>query len=157
MSVRQAILFGGEDAAQRGLHPEHGEIRPGDELRGHPLRLRPVGQVRGGREAAEHAAEDLVVPAQVLVQRVGEGVEAPVAAVVAAFHSESDQLLRVLDGQAAQQHLVEQGEDRGVGPDADGQREDRHQGEAGRLEKPPEGVPDVLQHSAHQASPRCLL
>ncbi len=52
---------------------------------------------------------------------------------IAAGDAQLRQLLRILDGQAAQPHRIEQLEDGGVGADAERQREDRHRGEGAAL------------------------
>src|SRR5271167_3579605 len=48
--------------------------------------------------------------------------------------------------QAAQQHLIEQRKDGGVGADAERQREHRHHGEAGRLDDLPQREAKILRH-----------
>jgi len=60
-----------------------------------------AGRRRGWRswEAAKHIGEDLVVLAEIAEHGMGDGITAPVAAVVAAHHGEQDELLRVLDGE----------------------------------------------------------
>ena len=59
------------------------------------------------------------------------------------------QLLGLRVGQRAQQHAVDDREDRGVGADAQGQREDRDQGEPGRAQQAPGGVADIAQQVIH--------
>ena len=115
-----------EDAPQRRLDPQHREVVPGDELR-----LEPLGAVvdadRGGNEPpAEHLSQRLGLLLVVLVDGIGVHPGAHVAAHVGALLIEHDQLIGTSHRQLAQQHLVDQREDRGVGPDPQGERQDRH-------------------------------
>jgi len=71
---------------------------------------------------------------------MGDGVAAPVAAVVAAAHGEKDELLGFLDGEKAQKDLVEEGEDGGVRADAQSQCEDGDGSEAGSAGKGAESI-----------------
>lgn len=49
----------------------------------------------------------------------------------------------------ARHNRVDQAENRGVGTDAQGKREDRNSGEAGRFSQHPEPQTDVLQERLH--------
>ena len=69
----------------------------------------------------------------------------------AALHAELDQLARVLDRQQAQQHLVDQGEDRRVGRDAERERQDGGGGEARIEPQQTDAVPDVLTERLEQS------
>ena len=58
-----------------------------------------------------------------------------------------DELLRVVDGQRAEEKRIDDGEDGGAGADADRQRQDRRRGERRRAPQRAERVADVLpQH-----------
>ena len=57
-----------------------------------------------------------------------------------------DELLGVRHGQRPQEHRIDDCEDRGVGPDAQGERQDGGGGKAAVLPQQPEAEPDVLQH-----------
>jgi hypothetical protein len=59
--------------------------------------------------------------------------------------AEEDEMLGILDGQRAKQDGVEQGEDGGVGADAEGEGEQGDEGEAGALEEAAEAETDVLE------------
>ena len=61
MAAEHPVLFGGEGTTQGRAHAQHREVGSGDELGGHPLGVRSIGEAHGRVEAAEHAAEDLVV------------------------------------------------------------------------------------------------
>ena len=71
-------------------------------------------------EAAEHAREDVVVVAELGVDRVRQFTAvAPVAAVAAALESDLHELVRIVNGQLSEQHLVDEREDRGIGANAE--------------------------------------
>src|SRR3982751_1051726 len=63
-----------------------------------------------------------------------------------------DQFVRLGDGQRAEQNGVDDAEDRAVDADAEGEREQRDQREAGSLPEAPHGVADVLRQGFHSAS-----
>jgi len=64
------------------------------------------------------------------------------------------QLVRLREGQRLQQQCVDEGEDRGVGADAEGERDDRDQGEDRRLDERANRVANVLSNGLHGATPR---
>jgi hypothetical protein len=68
---------------------------------------------------------------------------------VAAAHGQEGQLLRVLHRQAPQQDLIQQGEYRGVGADAEGQGKDGHHGEGLGLGEAAKGESEVLDEVSH--------
>ena len=57
-----------------------------------------------------------------------------------AAHGEKDEFLGILDGQEAQEDLVEEGKDSGICADAEGERQDGDGGEAGSAGKGAESV-----------------
>ena len=73
----------------------------------------------------------------VLVDRVRMHPRPHVAAVVRAVLVEHDQLFGSRDRQLPQQDLVDQREDRRIGPDAERQRQDRH---GGKQRTPPQSA-----------------
>jgi hypothetical protein len=77
------------------------------------------GQAQGDGGIEEQGRENLVVVPIVLVIRVGTGPEARVAGVE---RIDGGQPLGRRHGQRAQQNGVEEGEDGGIGPDAEGER-----------------------------------
>jgi len=64
---------------------------------------------------------------------------------VVARAAEEDELARVLHRQHAQQHFVDEREDRGVGADAESDRHQRDDGEERRACQPAPGVLNVPQ------------
>jgi hypothetical protein len=57
--------------------------------------------------------------------------------------AEAIELLRITHGQLLQHHGVDEGEDGGVGADAEGEREDNDETEGGRFAKRAKGKADV--------------
>src|SRR5580704_5875254 len=97
---------------------------------------------------------------------MGNGVAAPVAAVMAAAHGEEDEFLRILDGEEAEEDLVEKGENGGVGADAEGESQDSDSGETGSAGEGAESVLEVAKcgiergdgvHSADLILPESLV
>ena len=76
-------------------------------------------QVQGDGGVEEQGREDLVVVPIVPIIGVGTG---PEAGVVRVQSIDGGQPLRRLDGQGPPQHGVQQREDGGIGPDAQGER-----------------------------------
>jgi hypothetical protein len=56
-----------------------------------------------------------------------------------------DEALRVLEGQASQEEIVDKTEDRGVQSDAERKRTDRDESEGGRLPKFAKGKAEVVR------------
>ena len=68
---------------------------------------------------------------------------ARVVAVVVACAAEHDELLRILYGETAKEHLVDQREDGGIRADAERNREHRHRGEEGGPRQPPPCIAEI--------------
>jgi hypothetical protein len=66
---------------------------------------------------------------------------------VGASGSELDELLGMLDGKIAEEESIDQGEDGGVGTDAESERKNGDGGEPGVLGQDAEGVAQRLQQS----------
>ncbi len=151
MAAGDYIVRGGEDASEGGDNAESGKVGAGNQFHRHTFGLLAEGKARGIGKAAEHVGEDLVVLAEIAEHRMGDGVASPVAAVVAPFHGEQDELLGILDGEETEENLVEEGEDGGVGADAESQGEDGYGGEAGSAGEHAEGVLEVAKDDVEPA------
>ena len=110
---------------------EHRKVSSGDEFAVHALSLSVGADAQRGFPAAEHSAKDLVVIAEILVHGIGDLVAAIVAAVVLPAAPQQHKLLRILDREQAQEELVDQRENSGIGADAQGQRKHRDGNEDG--------------------------
>jgi hypothetical protein len=60
-------------------------------------------------------------------------------------------VLRIKHGQRPQQYRVNNAENGGIGPDANGQREHRHSGENWHLEQQAQAVTDILNKRMHSS------
>jgi hypothetical protein len=131
-----AVVGGGEIAALGGMHADRGE-----EIRGNlrdrdllgavgRLELAAIGAIN--REGAEHVLSRVPV----LEIRVGD--------VRIARLGQVDEAVRLRVGQGAQERQVDEAEDRGVRPDAEGERQHHDRGKAGRLGEQAEGVAQVV-------------
>ena len=126
------VVGGAEHAASRGRDAEHLEEAAADE---HSLRVSDLaapGQVETRRRPRQQARKRLLVGAEPFPLRVGQlrvpgdDVAGPRARIV---KPHLDELARILHGERAETHGVEQLEDRGVGADAERQRERGHRRE----------------------------
>ena len=80
---------------------------------------------RPERKHREQAGEGLIAIAQLGVDRIGQLASgADRAAVVEALRGDADDAIGLGNGQLAEQDLIEQREDRGVGADAERDGED---------------------------------
>ncbi len=150
VGVGSAVVVFGEGAADGGADAEDGEVSAGDELGGDTLGFAVEAETGFIGEAAEHAGEDGVVVAEVVVHGPGDGVAAPVASVVVAVAGEEDETLRLLDGEEAEEDLIEEAEDGGVGSDAEGERGDGDGGEDGGFGEGAEGEAEIADQSVHR-------
>ncbi len=149
----RGIVFGFDDAAERGADAEHGEVGAGDDLCGD----RP-GIAAGCEVDLDFgAAEDAVEEAGLLLEIAADGVRHQVITAdaagdeVVAVPIHEDQALGLADGERVQDHLVDQGVDGGGGADAEGEREQRRGGETGAAEERPRGETEIVEEIAEPA------
>src|ERR1700676_3736589 len=98
MAAGNAIVLGREYASPGGDDSESREVGARHQFHIDAFRLAAKGKTRRGGKAAEHFREDFVVILKVTEHGMGDCIAAPVAAVVASFHGEQDELLRIFDG-----------------------------------------------------------
>ena len=128
IGVLGGVVLQSEQPAQGGLESEQLEVVAGDDFGVFVLCLVVPTDADAGAVGGQHPGKDLVLVAQILVHGIGE-VVVSIAAKAAgragevAGPLEANQLFGPLDGQHAQQHLVEESEDRGIGADAEGKSE----------------------------------
>ena len=131
-----AVVVGGEIAALGGMHADRGE-----EVRGNlrdrdllgavgRLELAAIGAI--DRERAEHVLSRVPV------------LEIRVSDVRIARLGKVDEAVRLRVGQGAQERHVDEAEDRGVRPDAQGERQHHDRGEAGRFGEQAEGEAEIV-------------
>ena len=136
--VHVVVLGGAEDAAECGFHTEHREVVARHHLRHHPLGLLVHAERGRHQPAAQDIGQRLGLPLQVLVERIRVHPGPQVAAHVRPLLVQHHELFRGFHGELAQQELVDQREDRGVGPNPESQREDRNGREQGVAAEAPE-------------------
>ena len=83
--------------------------------------------------------------ADIFKVRVGK----PVAVVALLFDGQKRHLRWVVDGEGAEEHPIDHAEERGVGADAESEREHGHSGESGLLAQHPQGKTQFLHHLLH--------
>jgi hypothetical protein len=103
-----------------------------------------------GGPAGEDLGERRRLLLEVHVHRVGVHPIPGVAAVVRAALVDHDQLARLAHRQVAQHDLIDQGEDRRVGADPEGERQDGDDGEEGAATEPAEGIAEIAGQIAHK-------
>ena len=151
MALEHLVVFlRVEHAAERRLDAKHREVVAGDQLGVDPLGLVVDAHRRGHEAAAEHLRQRLGLLLQILVERVRVHARAHVAAHVRALLVEHHQLVGGVNGQLAQQELVDQREDRGVGADAERQGEDGDGGKQRAAAKAAERQAEVVQKGGHE-------
>ena len=142
----------------------HGVLGPVDasELRHRAEQLKVIGardhhldplgpfaadERRADRPQRRHALEDAGAVAQVVELGLRD---ADVAAVGRArVRRDAHETIRIRKWQRADQHGVDDGEDRDVCADAEGQRQNRRGGESGRGDDASEAVAQIAQQGIH--------
>ena len=141
------IIVGREQAANLRRDAERVEEAAADE---EPLRVARLAagiQVEARVAVGADADQHLLVIADVLPLRVGQrGVGAAYA-----LEAENHQPIRLVDRQRLEDQRVDQREDRDVGADAEGQREQRHAADDGRLPHLPDGELEVTNERRHES------
>ena len=157
------IVGGGNRAAEQRANAEHRK-----EFGGHSLVVQAHGFAHASqcqRVAEPHCdvVERVIVALPVEpvrgrdagARRAYGGVEGRGGRVESRGHEQ--QLLAVWIGQRPQQHLVDDGEDRRVAPDADRQRQDHRRGEAGTSPQAARHVTDVAHQVLDRRGPSLVM
>ena len=117
MRAWRAILFGQKEAPQRGSNAEHVEVVPRYELADHPFGPRPISETERLLPGGDQSRQHVVAVAQSGVRRIRENL-----GFASGVSDERHELIWLLDRQLANEHLVQQREDGGVGTNAQRQR-----------------------------------
>jgi hypothetical protein len=145
------LLRLGEAPSEDRRHPQERQHRGGDRGRVQPLGSLAAGQVDGPAVVDPQVLEDPVRPPVEEIGGVGVlelGNAEPRGGV-----PHPHQPLRVGVGQRPQQDAVDDAEDRGVGADAEGQGEDREQGESRLPQELADGGAEVAEERIHRQAP----
>ncbi len=143
------IVAGPQQPSDSGLQLERREVGTGDQRATAADRLIVIGEVGAEAAVRGEAGEHRLALLEIPEHRVAEdhvavaGLAAGLRARLGAGGRKIHQLIGFGHRQRLEQHLVDQREDRGVGPDAEGQREDRDRRHERRLEQGPEGERQV--------------
>jgi len=131
---------------------EDREIAAGDDFCSNRFRIAACREIHVDFRAAENAVEKLTLLLEVAADWIGHEVPgAEAAGDVIAVPIDKDDAGGILDRQSVQDHLIDQRVDGGGSPDAEGQREQRHRGEAGAAEERSRGEAKIVEEIAEPA------
>ena len=97
MAALKKVVRSVEHATCGSSHAEHWKIITGDQFRGRQFGTPSESDTHHVAVPAEHPAEDLILLAEILVHRIGDGVRATVAAVMVAARREQHQFFGIPD------------------------------------------------------------
>jgi hypothetical protein len=144
MSAWRAVVVLREGAADVRAHAEDVEVVAGDQLAVDAFGLAVGDERERRREAREDAVEHGILIAEVAIHRIREGALVESASLERARAVEDHEPLGRGDGKKPQEDLVGQRKDRGVGADAEGERQHDDHGERRRFDEGADGVAEVL-------------
>jgi len=139
------------ERARSRLNAQHGEVVARHHLGGHALGLVAHADRRRHQPPADDFRQRLRPLLVVLIDRIRVHPCAHVAAVVVPLLIEHHQLLGVLHGQFAEEHLIEQREDGGVRAYPQGQGQDSDDREQGAAAKPAQRQAEIGEYRTHRA------
>ena len=128
-------------APEDRVHTYGREKIRGDEARTHLLSLANASKAEVDAASNGHRGKTAIVSLPVAKIGIGDGAKFEVG--FAFVHR--DELLRMRVGQRVEEHTVDNREDGSVGADAEGQREDRDEREAGIFAQHARAIAQVLQ------------
>ena len=106
--ARNPVILGRERASERSADAEHVEVVAGNQLPCDAFGLALEADAERHAKAAQHAAEHVIVIANVTVGRVRQSVAAHRHAVTRAIPSDAHELVWAADRQRSQKHLIEE-------------------------------------------------
>ena len=130
------IVLWREQASQRGLETKKLKVVAGDDFRVFILGRVAPGNADIGAVGCRDGVKGLVLVAQILVHGIGKiivhiAAKAGGRAGEAAGPFEADEFGGALNGEHAEEHFIEERENRGVGADAEGKRDNHGERKAG--------------------------
>ena len=133
-----ALIVGrGEGSADQGFHAQGREEVAADPIAAGVANFASIGEIELVRAEGEDAGENILAVAHLLPNGI--------APIVPCATDHLEQLFGVGDGEGFEHYRIDQAEDGGVGADAEGQRQNRHGGEAGAGAEGSESVAEVLE------------
>lgn len=156
MTAGRDIIFWSDHAAQVGADSQSLKVVASDHL--HPYTLGPSREagLRRHEPAGQDTGEHRTVAADLFVHRVGMQGASLRVTEGRSSGIQPHQLLGVLHGQQAVENLVQQAENRGVGPDSQRQAQHRHQREARAPAQSPKGVEEIPRQRFQLGEPALL-
>ncbi len=168
------VVVGRDDAAEGRADAEHLEVGAGDQFADDALGLTIDADAHRDRPPREHPGEDCrrwrwiwnrladarrlrrraaihEAVAVVLVHRVRDHVAARIVAVMVPRPVEQDELFRGLDRKHAEQHFIDECENRGIRADSECDRQQRDGGEQRRPCKPSPRIAQIASQMTHTA------
>src|SRR5580658_8432857 len=128
-------------------HTQHGKVAETAVDRLETLGLFRAGQILATLEDRGHIFKYSRSRLQVIQFGLGKlNVPQSYAGLV---KEDSYQTIRLAEGKRTQQHGIHDAEDRRIGPDSQGQRQDGHDGECGLLAQHAQTVTHILKQSPH--------
>ena len=143
-----AVFLGGEGTAHQHGHSEDGEIASGGAKTVELLGLIAAGKIH--TRAAHLIGGDGVEHLSLLTPGAESGNRGVVEVAVGGVLAELNEAARIGIGKRLEKNFVYDGEDGGVGTDAEGEREDGGDGEAGSAEEHAGGVAQVLDEIVNE-------
>jgi hypothetical protein len=140
MPSDRAVVVRCEQPPERRFDAEHREGVPGDIVAEHRPDFVPGPDLEVEPGDREHRAEHAVAVAQLLEQRI---IRARAPAALTGM-GDDHELLGMLHGKGAQQHRLDDAEDRRVGADGCSERGDDQRGGERRLAQRACGMADVV-------------
>ncbi len=146
--LAELILAGQERPAERGLDAEDVEVAGGYTCTAQLNRLGPAGHRHVAAGLRGMGVEDRVVslPVQEIQRRDA------VPFTLRRLLEDPDDPFGLIVGQRFQQDAVHEAENRHIGADANGQRQDRHQRKTPAVGQRACGVAQILAEGRHRAS-----
>ena len=143
MRSARAILLGREQPAVQRRDAHDREVAVSDLANRHRDRLADAGEVLACVADGRHHGEGFILIAPILVVGIGDGDRFRV--LLEGFTDEQD-AVRLLSrvGDRAEQHGMDHAEDRRIRPNAERDRQDRNDSEAGMPPHGAQGAPDIL-------------
>ena len=152
MPALDQIVGSVENPANGGADPQNREIISGHKLRADQLRAALICRARAAerqRERAEHAAEDLVLVADLPIHWIRNPLGPVVTAIVLAAAREHYYLLGVFHRKRLQNQLIDEGENCRVGANSERERQDGGRQKQRGLAQSADRVSEISQKSGH--------
>jgi hypothetical protein len=137
------LLVGDQRSANEGGRAERFEEAVGDEAGGDVLGIAGPGEIHADGEVPAHRLSETALRPPVEEVRFGDGAVGDAVAAVGV--PDPDDPLGIAEGERLEQDAANHAEDRGVGADAERERQERGRGEARGAAQCAEAVAKILE------------